>query len=205
MKQGNTVPDALFPTDNGYDIPTLNQALQGDFVDAPVRGWGSVPRTTKMRGTWHFYLDDYKFSAVWKSPDRVLKTAAVSVIEPNFTTDDQMPLAVCLYRIYQKRWLARYWQEHGLRVFVDLNVAEKCDGLNLLGVPAGWRAYATSAADYCLPALERQADLAYRHAGRDILLLVYGGGPKIRELCKDRLWVNIPDARNASRKESADA
>lgn len=36
----NEVPDALFPTDNEWDIPTLFLPLQADFVDLPVRGWG---------------------------------------------------------------------------------------------------------------------------------------------------------------------
>ena len=197
------VPDALFPSDNEWGIPSLYPALQADFVDAPVRGWGSVHRKTAMRGTWHFYVDDYKFAAIWKKPDELVKTQAISAVEVNYTTDDQMPLAVCLHRIYQKRWLARYWQAKGIRIFVDLNVAEKAESLNLLGVPAGWRSYATSAADNALPILLRQAEIATRQADRpDILFLVYGGGPEVQQLCGERQWLHIADARNAARSKS---
>jgi len=202
----NEVPDALFPADNIWDIPTLYLPLQADFVDLPVRGWGSIKRKTMMRGTWHFYVDDYKFSALWKSPDAVLKTAAVSVVEVNFTTEDQMPKAVGLYRTMQKRWLARYWQSQGLRVFVDLNVAKKFDEINLLGVPDGWKSFATSGADYAIGRLEDQYTIALRKAGgAPTNFLVYGGGLKIAKLCAERGWVYVPDARNAARTEAPDA
>ena len=200
----NEVPDALFPTDNEWDIPTLFLPLQADFVDLPVRGWGSIKRKTMMRGTWHFYVDDYKFAAIWKLPDVVLNTAAVSVVEVNFTTEDQMPMAVGLYRTMQKRWLARYWQSQGLRVFVDLNVAKKFDEINQLGVPKGWKSFATSGADYAIDRLEAQWVIAERIADGNgpINFLVYGGGPKVAALCAERGWVRIPDARNAARADS---
>ncbi len=202
----NEVPDALFSCDNPWDIPTLYLPLQADFVDLPVRGWGSIKRKTTMRGTWHFYVDDYKFAAIWKKPDEVLNTAAVSIVEVNFTTEDLMPMAVCLYRTLQKRWLARYWQSQGLRVFVDLNVAAKCDEINLLGVPDGWKSYATSAADYAIDRLETQGTIAMRKSGGGpINFLVYGGGLKIAKLCGRRGWIYVPDARNAARAETAEA
>jgi hypothetical protein len=203
----NEVPDALFPTNNPWDIPTLYLPLQADFVDLPVRGWGSIKRKNSMRGTWHFYVDDYKFAALWKSPDVVLKTAAVSVVEVNYTTEDEMPMAMCLHRIFLKRWLARYWQSQGLRVFVDLNVAKKCDEINLLGVPDGWKSFATSGADYATDRLLTQESIALRKAGGvgPINFLVYGGGPKVAQLCAERGWIRIPDARNAARAEAPNA
>jgi hypothetical protein len=203
----NEVPDALFPTDgNEWDIPSLYLPLQADFVDLPVRGWGSIKRKTTMRGTWHFYVDDYKFSAIWKTPDVIIKTAAVSVVEVNFTTEDLMPRAVGLYRTMQKRWLARYWQSQGLRVFVDLNVAKKFDEINLLGVPKGWKSFATSGADYAIDRLETQWAIANNVANGNgpIIFLVYGGGLKVAKICAERGWVFIPDARNAAR-EAPDA
>ena len=202
----NEVPDALFSTDNEWDIPTLFLPLQADFVDLPVRGWGSIKRKTMMRGTWHFYVDDYKFAAIWKCPDVVRNTSAVSIVEVNYTTEDQMPMAVCLYRTMQKRWLARYWQSQGLRVLVDLNVAKKCDEINLLGVPDGWKSFATSGADYALDRLEDQYALATRKAGGvPAIFLVYGGGVKMAKLCAERGWVFVPDARNAAKAARAEA
>jgi hypothetical protein len=195
------VPDALFSSDNEYGIPGLSMQWPGDFVDAPVHGWGSVSRRSRMGGTWHFYVDDYKFAAIWKKPDELLKTKAVSIVEVNFTTSDQMPMAECIYRTYQKRWLSRYWQQYGIRVFVDLNVPEKCDQLNLYGVPYGWKSYATSAADNNIEVFLRQVNCASKRAFDEPLnMLVYGGGPEIKQICDQNNWLNIPDARNASRE-----
>jgi hypothetical protein len=154
-----------------------------------------------MRGTWHFYVDDEKFSGVWKHPDSVLKTKCIATVEANFSTDDQMPLALGLYQIYRKRWLARYWQEYGLPIWVDLNVARPYYDYNLLGVPKGWRSYATSASDARIEILEEHAAVAQEHAGgHPIRLLVYGGGENVRAICGERGWVNVPDARIQARK-----
>jgi hypothetical protein len=195
------VPDCLFPTDNAYGVPLLRNDLQGLFVDLPVCGWGCVSRKSRMKGTWHFYVDDSKFSALWKHPEGVLKTKAYNCAEANYTTDEQMPFAVGLYRIYQKRWMARFWQEHGMNIFVDLNVAPKFYKANILGVPSGWSSFATSACDSKIDMLMEHAEIAKQVAsGAPLRFLVYGGGPKVRELCGEQNWVNIPDARNTARE-----
>jgi hypothetical protein len=47
-----------------YEIPVLDINKQGDFINLPVAGWGSVSRRTRFKGTWHFYIDDSKFAAL---------------------------------------------------------------------------------------------------------------------------------------------
>lgn len=196
------VPDALFPTDNEYGIPMLDPLYQADFVDAPVRGWGSVSRASRMRGVWHFYVDDYKFGSLWKSPEKMLGTKAVGFVEPNFTVQDQMPMAVTLWRLYQKRWLSRYWQENEYKCFVDLNVDPRYAELNMLGVPKGWNAFATAAVDSRIELLEDQLALAKKWAGGKFLMLVYGGGPKVRVMCEHPHIIHIEEARTAARREN---
>ena len=196
MKQ-TEVPDAIFPHTSDLEIPILLPNCQADFVDLPVRGWGSVSRRTRFQGTWHFYVDDYKFSALWKHPETLLKSKAINAVEPNFSTDFQMPYPVVLYRIYQKRWLSRYWQEKGIGIFVDLNVPMEWAELNLNGVPTGWQAYATAANDNRLETLEAHSKIAMEHSmGRDIRFLVYGGSDKTAKMCEENGWVHVRDARN---------
>lgn len=137
------VPDALFATDNALGIPLLDVGLQATYVHLPVRTWGSVKRNQVMRGTWHFYTDDYRFEALWTDPSGVVNSECNAAVEPNFSTSEQMPEVVGWYQIYRKRWLARYWQSHGIPVFVDLNVAPRFYYANLLGVPRGWRSWMT--------------------------------------------------------------
>jgi hypothetical protein len=140
--QQSKIPDALFPsTDLG--IPKLDPAFSAQWIEAPIRAWGSVTRKSRMRGTWHFYVDDYKFSTLFKDPATVTVSKALAFIEPNYTIGDQMPYPVVLYRIYQKRWVTRFLQSLGLYSFVDLFVPREYEELNLEGVPLGWRSFAT--------------------------------------------------------------
>jgi len=199
------VPDAMFPHTSELEIPQLDITKQAKFCDLPIRGWGSTSRRVRFRGTWHFYVEDAKFSALWKHPEAPLKTKAIACVEPNYSTDYQMPYPVVLYRVFQKRWLARYWQENGLEIFVDLNVADNdhWHKLNLVGVPQGWRSYATSASSSRLHILEKHAAIATEHAqGEKLRFLVYGGGKKVADMCEKNDWVHVRDARNEAREKS---
>jgi hypothetical protein len=196
------IPDCVFPHTAGLEIPLLDITKQAQFVDLPVRGWGQVSRRTRFRGTWHFYVADSKFTALWKRPDTVLNTKAINAVEPNFSTDVQMQYPTVLYRTYQKRWLARYWQYHDLGIWVDLNVAptDKYNQLNLEGVPRGWKSYATRARDDNLELLEYQASLAEAHSGGGYQMMVYSGGPAVAHMCEIKGWVHVRDAGNKVRE-----
>ena len=135
-----TVPDAIWPADNDLGIPNLLLELCADALDIPVRSWGSVRRGALMPGTWHLYVDDYRFTALWKDPSKVIATKAVNCVEPNFTVHDQLPRAVVQWNTYKKRWMARYWQSQGIRILVDMNVHPSCMEDSLIGVPCGWSA-----------------------------------------------------------------
>src|SRR4051794_36308471 len=131
------VPDALFPTDNEFDIPTLDLRLQANYIHLPVMAWGSVKRNQVMEGTYHFYVDDYRFSALCDNPAALLNTRCRAAVEPNLSTSEQCGKWVALAQIGKKRWIARYWQSMNLPVFVDMNVAPDWYDLNMLGVPFG--------------------------------------------------------------------
>lgn len=195
------VPDALWPSDNEWGIPTLDLHWQADAVDLPVVTWGSMARTSKMRGTWLFYTEDERFEALWHDPSGVVNSGCVNAVEPNFSVYDQMPRAIALYNTYRKRWMARYWQSKGVRVFVDLNVAEHGADINLMGVPQGWRAYATRGYADRMDATEREFERACERAGSDdVLFLVYGGGKAVMELCQRRAWVHIDEHMNRAKR-----
>jgi hypothetical protein len=115
------------------------------------------------------------------------------VIEPNFSTHEQHPPAYVLWQVYRKRWLARWWQSKGLRVWVDLNVHRDFRELNLLGVPRGWKAFANRAHSEG-DGLAEEYELARQHAGsEDVLYLVYGGGKAVKALCAERGWFHEPE------------
>jgi hypothetical protein len=187
------VPDAIWPSDNEWGIPMLDITRQADAFDLPIETWGAKARGTKA-GTLHFYTEDYRFSAVWTDPTRPLESGCINIVEPNYSVYDQVPRAIALWATYRKRWLARYWQSLGVRIFVDLNVARPYDDINLLGVPKGWRAYATRGYSNRLQALAEELEITKSHAGDSVLFMVYGGGLDVKTWCEDRaidgvVWV----------------
>jgi hypothetical protein len=187
------VPDSLWPTDNEWGIPLLSIERQADAFDLPIETWGAKGRKVAA-GTYHFYTEDYRFAAIWDRPGQLVAAGCVNAVEPNFSVYDQVPRAVALWATYRKRWLARYWQSQGIRIFVDLNVARPYDDLNLLGVPKGWRAYATRGYTSRLDMLAEELEIARTHAGtRDVLFMVYGGGDKVRQWCSANVALWLPE------------
>lgn len=205
------VPDALWPSDNPWDVPSLDLGLAGNAVDYPVTTWGSIGHGRAMGGTYHFYTADRRFDPLWSNPSKVLLSGCPSVVEPNFSTSEQTPFTVALWAIFRKRWLGRYWQSKGLRVFVDINVhhslLEPHSALqgarpNFLGVPKGWPAYATRSHGNDPRLLDFEHDAAAAHSGLDSLplFLVVGGGEAIKRHCGERGWVWVPDPLNPRTK-----
>lgn len=182
--------------------------MQGDFADYPL-AYGSVRRNGDYRGRLiHFYVDDNRFNALgnailygdhfwklWERPDRVWQSGSPSFVECNFSTSNAQPRWRALEQIGKKRHLSRYWQEHGMRCWVDLNVAPRWWEENLLGVPLGWKAWATRVhRNDSLQSITDQAALAESHAGTDqIKFLVWGHRSEIEALCKRRGWLYVSE------------
>jgi len=195
------VPDAVWPSNNDWGVPLLDINLQADALDLPFECWGSFGRKSQMKGTWHFYTEDYRFEALWHDPSPILNSGAINVVEPNFSCYEQMPPAVALWQIYRKRWMARWWQSFGLQVFVDLNVAEPHYQLNLLGIPGGWKAWATRGYNDRLDGTEKEYQMAIERAGTEsILFVVYGGGKRVKEMCQSNGWLWLDEQENSKGK-----
>jgi len=187
------IPDAVFPGDQ-FDIPMLDLSMQAEYIEAPVKMWGQNTRRQQFTGTFGFYVRDYKFTALWKHPESLINTGCSVAIEPNFSTSADMPEAVALYGIFRKRWIARFWQTHGVRIIVDLNVAERFGDLNMLGVPDGWSAFATRAqknGNHLIPFMHELA--CQKSGGQPKLFVVYGGGVDVRNLCQENAWLHVPE------------
>lgn len=179
------VPDTIWPTDNAYGIPLLDPTRQADAFDIPMEIWGAK-RRGKSAGTVLFYTNDGRFEGLWANPHHLLESGAVNAVEPNFSVYKDFPRAVVLWHTYRKRWLARYWQSQGVRIFVDLNVHPSAYADNLIGVPKGWKAYATRGYSARLDHTEQELQLAQEHAGGPVLFLVYGGGKAVKDWCQAR-------------------
>lgn len=180
------VPNELFYSDNEWDIPVLDDTKQADCCEAPWIKWGVTARKNHMKsGTIHFYTDDYKFSGLWRNPEKLINTKVCTAVEVDYSTNDQTPRAVFFERLYKKRWLSRFWQKHGVLIVVNLNVNPRFAFDNLIGVPLGWGAYATRWNPDHPQAAQLEYDLACDHAQTDkILFITYGGGKAGQEFAQ---------------------
>ena len=189
-------PNCNFESDNDFEIPALDLEYQGTVVDLPCYAWRSAhSRQQKKGATIHFYTNDRHFRALSLEPAKLLQTPAVTVVEPNFSLDETTPMAIGLERIFQKRWMARFWQLHGRYIFIDLHVPAKYRKANLIGVPAGWKAYATRGGPVDI--LAEEMELAKEHAqSEQIHFAVMGCNiPKVQDWCRKNRAVYIPNFR----------
>lgn len=177
--------DRVYGSDNEFDIPTLRTDRQPENgLLLPFAGWGADTRSKKGISTYHFYVEDYRFTAIWKDPASVLRSGCTNLVEPNLSLFDTTPIAYGLQLIYMKRWMARFWQECGARVYADLNVARKFYEWNRLGIPEGYNAFATRGYADREEYLKMEIDIARQISGLDNPnMIVYGGGERIREIC----------------------
>lgn len=189
------VPQALFPTDNSFDIPSLRLDMCANYFELPYVQWGSIARYREMRGTWGFYVDDVIFEPVWTKPDYIFKSLNSTCVEVNFSVTVDTPAALAVWNTYRKRWLSRYWQENGVKIIVDLGVDSKYAELNLLGVPKGWWAFSTRGYLKEPRWIREQYDRAKEIAegSGKFLFVVYGGGKTLKEqfpdLARDVVWL----------------
>jgi hypothetical protein len=119
---------------------------------------------------------------------------AINAVEPNISIYGQTPRVLALKAIYEKRWIARWWQSVGVRIFVDMNVHPAYAEDNLLGVPPRWKTYATRGYTDRLDDTLREFDLACKHAQtREITFVVYGGGQLVKTEARKQGWLWFPE------------
>lgn len=193
--------DCLYESDNIFEIPNLLLEQQAGKVELPLSPWGANSRLRKDVATYHFYVDDYRFEALFKDPIKILTSGCKAVVEPNCSCHDQTPIAWGLQLIYKKRWLSRYFQECGIKVYADLNVSHKFVEYNKMGIPKGYNAFFTRGLDGWMESLKSDLKVAQEISGLERPnLVVYGGGEEIQDFCRKHGLLYITDFINAKKK-----
>lgn len=193
--------DVLYESDNIYEIPNLLLEMQAGKVELPLTPWGANSRLTKGVATYHFYVDDYRFEALWKDPTKLLASGCRAVVEPNCSCHDQTPIAYGISLIYKKRWLCRFLQECGIKVYADLNVSHKFIEYNKMGIPKGYNAFFTRGLDGWMESLQSDLQVAQEISGLEKPnLVVYGGGEQVKEFCRRHGLLYVTDFINAKKK-----
>lgn len=190
------VPDCLFASDNSYDIPTLKMSKENTYLQLPLKPYGADARTKTGVGTYHFYVDDYRFNAIWNDPTKIINSGCGAIVEPNCSLYETTPIGYGIFLIYKKRWIARFLQDFNIDVFVDLNVTEKFHEYNILGIPKGYNAFFTRGYDNRMKALEKELQIAKDISGlENPNLCVYGGSKKVKDFCNKN---NLTFVQNTS-------
>ena len=189
--------DVLYASNNKYEIPTLLLDMQAGKLELPLNAWGANSRLRKDVATYHFYVDDYRFEQLWKDPINLINANPKAIVEPNCSLHDQTPIAYGIHLIYKKRWLARYMQELGVKVYVDLNVSRKFYEWNVMGIPQGYNAFFTRGMSGWLCSLKEEHRIAREISGlENHNLIVYGGGDEIKEYCMSNNLLYVTDFIN---------
>lgn len=193
--------DVLYESNNKFEIPNLLLEMQAGKVELPLSPWGANSRLRKDVATYHFYVDDYRFEALFKDPVKLLTSGCKAVVEPNCSCHDQTPIAWGIQLIYKKRWFARYLQECGIKVYADLNVSHKFVEYNKMGIPKGYNAFFTRGLDGWMDSLKSDLQTAQEISGLERPnLIVYGGGDEVQEFCRAHSLLYITDFINAKKK-----
>lgn len=116
-----------FPGKGKLQIPVIPkfQEKQGDFNDLLLIGFNKthLEDQTHLDRMVHFFLYDYKFERVWKTPDNDLEKLARyrAVLSPDFSMYLEMAPVMQLYNVFRNRWCGACWASKGIRVIPTVN------------------------------------------------------------------------------------
>ena len=128
--------DTIFSTPSKWGIPELRADMMAEIVPTAtwdgrdtlepgisrlvVYGTAAVEEDDLSQQALSFWVNDEKLEVVWANAvdiDRRFMTQKWgTVFAPDFSLLVDDPLVVQMYNIYRSRWVARYWQEVGVKV-----------------------------------------------------------------------------------------
>lgn len=118
----------VFPGVGKYGIPAIEPEtdIRIDKLEWIPFNYALTAKDRSAKGV-HFYLDDYQFARVWNNPDRYVSLLQDfgAVLSPDFSMYRDHPLAVQIWNMYKRHWVAAYWQFMGVRVIPSLSWADK--------------------------------------------------------------------------------
>ena len=101
-----------------YNIPMLDPVLECDDLKWLSFNFLNSTKCDKAKTGVTFWIDDHLFDRVWNYPFRYMEMLKGynTVLSPDFSLYNDMPLAVQIYNKWRNNWLARYYQDNGIKV-----------------------------------------------------------------------------------------
>ena len=116
-----------FPGEGKLKIPIIPkfEPRPDDFSNLLLIGFDKthIGDTEHIDRMVHFFLYDYRFERVWKSPDSDIEKLSQyrAVLSPDFSMYLEMAPVMQLYNVFRNRWCGAYWASKGIRVIPSVN------------------------------------------------------------------------------------
>lgn len=137
-----------FPGKDKWKIPIIPKfkATPDDFSDLLLIGFDktNAEDMKHLDRMVHFFLYDYRFERVWKTPDADIERLSRyrAVLSPDFSMYLEMAPVIQLYNTFRNRWCGAYWASKGMRVIPTVNWGDE------------------SSFDYCFEGIEKGSAVA---------------------------------------------
>lgn len=210
--------DPVFPSTNWLGIPDLLPKMLGEppgdigiwcgeYSD-PHEEYLAVYKRRSLLGLDRkksilcFYTQDATFEDMWENSgawtQAILPEKWKAIIAPNWSIQSDWPEAVNIFNYYRRMFMARYWQEAGIKVIPDVDWGSKQSlEYSMLGIPRNAP---------CIGIQLQTGDVAEKHVreyrGMGLTMLVeklkpqaliaYGGKDNDNEHCREVIPDSIP-------------
>lgn len=120
-----------FPGKGKLQMPIIPKFREraGDFDDLLLIGFDktNLEDMNHLDRVVHFFLYDYRFERVWKTPDSDIEKLSRyrAALSPDFSMYLEMAPVMQLYNVFRNRWCGAYWASKGIRVIPTVNWGDK--------------------------------------------------------------------------------
>lgn len=113
-----------FETIGFYDMPVIQKT---EHMPKSLLGFNYAKSSKKYESGIHFFLDDYQFERLWRSPQTYINMLSKfdCVLTPDFSLYTDMPKAMMIWNTYRSRLLGNFWQQEGLTVVPTVSWADE--------------------------------------------------------------------------------
>lgn len=147
----------FFESDKNFDIPELLMDMIPEKLPEKLDIWAgheidserSQDEDQWWLAQWHsgnrgipfersilsLYTEDFHFEGLYYDPSmntkKILNTGITACIMPNFSVNQNWPIATWIWAAYRSAYVARYWQEAGLAVIPDIQYGGSDEALDI--------------------------------------------------------------------------
>ena len=147
----------FFDSDKNFDIPELDIDMIPEKLPSKLDIWAGHEIDSNRvddegqwwLAQWHsgnrgipfersilsLYTEDFHFEGLYFDPSmntkKILNTGITTCIMPNYSVNQEWPIATWIWAAYRSAYVARYWQEAGLAVIPDIQYGGSDEALDI--------------------------------------------------------------------------